>query len=192
MTARSLHWVRRSPALRLPRGHAGRHDRLGHRPDDTAVPGLPRTDRISSVSATATGTYLTASQIDAVAFDGANELPPLPIDWVVDPRPAGAAGRPGAVLDGRRQPQLGDRAGGRGSRGLRPELTFDAAWDLEDDVRLRVRADHRRRRRDLHEPPVHGHRGRHRSGLGNVGPGYRPRVQRLQRHPDVRSRRPAT
>ena len=40
------------------------------------------------------GNYLRASQIRSIAFDGAETLPKLPIEWVVDPSPPGHEGDP--------------------------------------------------------------------------------------------------
>ncbi len=77
------------------------------------------------------GGYLTASQVDRIAFDGANALPPLPIDWVIDPDPPGQPGDPALYstdADSRNSVivhQVDVPAGAA------PELTFDAAWDLE-------------------------------------------------------------
>ena len=77
------------------------------------------------------GEYLSASQIDRVSFDGANTLPPLPIDWVIDPDPPGQPGDPALYstdADSRNSvivQQVDVPAGAA------PELTFDAAWDLE-------------------------------------------------------------
>jgi hypothetical protein len=76
------------------------------------------------------GTYLTASQITRIAFDGVNQLPPLPIDWVVDPDPPGQAGDPALYstdADSRNSVIVREVEVPAGS----PELTFDAAWDLE-------------------------------------------------------------
>ena len=76
------------------------------------------------------GTYLTASQISRIAFDGVNQLPPLPIDWVVDPDPPGQVGDPALYstdADSRNSVIVREVEVPAGS----PELTFDAAWDLE-------------------------------------------------------------
>jgi len=76
------------------------------------------------------GSYLSASQIGRIAFDGVNTLPPLPIDWVVDPDPPGQAGDPAlhsTDADSRNSVIVQEVDVPAGS----PQLTFDAAWDLE-------------------------------------------------------------
>jgi hypothetical protein len=76
------------------------------------------------------GSYLASSQIERIAFDGVNLLPPLPIDWVVDPDPPGQAGDPALYstdADSRNSVIVQEVDVPAGS----PELTFDAAWDLE-------------------------------------------------------------
>jgi Immune inhibitor A peptidase M6 len=77
------------------------------------------------------GSYLSASEIDRVSFDGVNALPPLPIDWVVDPDPPGQPGDPAlhsTDADSRNSVILQEVDVPADS----PQLTFDAAWDLED------------------------------------------------------------
>ena len=44
------------------------------------------------------GNYLRASQIRSIAFDGAETLPKLPVEWEVDPSPPGHDGRSRAPL----------------------------------------------------------------------------------------------
>ncbi|HET6791306.1 MAG TPA: hypothetical protein VFI35_06940, partial [Actinomycetota bacterium] len=76
------------------------------------------------------GAYLSASEIDRVSFDGVNALPPLPIDWVVDPDPPGQPGDPAlhsTDADSRNSVILKEVDVPAGT----PSLTFDAAWDLE-------------------------------------------------------------
>ena len=76
------------------------------------------------------GTYLSASEIERIAFDGVNHLPPLPIDWVVDPDPPGQAGDPALYstdADSRNSVIVQEVVVPAGS----PQLAFDAAWDLE-------------------------------------------------------------
>jgi len=76
------------------------------------------------------GSFLSASDVGRVSFDGVNALPPLPIDWVIDPDPPGQAGDPALYstdADSRNSVILQEVDVPAGS----PELTFDAAWDLE-------------------------------------------------------------
>jgi len=78
----------------------------------------------------AAGAYLDARQIRRIAFDGVNQLPPLPIEWVVDPDPPGQAGNPALYstdADSANSVIVQEVAIPAGS----PQLTFDAAWDLE-------------------------------------------------------------
>jgi hypothetical protein len=76
------------------------------------------------------GAYLSASQIGRISFDGVNALPPLPIDWVVDPDPPSQAGDPALYstdADSRNSVIVQEVDVPTGS----PQLAFDAAWDLE-------------------------------------------------------------
>jgi hypothetical protein len=76
------------------------------------------------------GNFLSSSEVDRIAFDGVNQLPPLPIDWVVDPDPPGQEGDPALYstdADSRNSVIVQEVDVPAGS----PELTFDAAWDLE-------------------------------------------------------------
>jgi hypothetical protein len=76
------------------------------------------------------GAYLGASDIDRISFEGVNALPPLPIDWVVDPDPPSQAGDPALYstdADSANSVIVQEVDIPAGS----PELTFDAAWDLE-------------------------------------------------------------
>jgi hypothetical protein len=75
--------------------------------------------------------YLSARQVHRIAFDGVNELPTLPVEWVVDPNPPTQAGDP-ALYSG-----TGDNLDRAIVREVdvpsgSPELTFDARWSLED------------------------------------------------------------
>jgi Immune inhibitor A peptidase M6 len=79
----------------------------------------------------AEGNYLSAREVRRIRFDGVRQLPPLPIDWVVDPNPPGQEGNPALYSTD---------ADSRNSVIVKtvdvpdvesPELTFDAAWDLE-------------------------------------------------------------
>ena len=76
------------------------------------------------------GTYLSADQISSITFDGAADLPALPITWEVDTTPP--PGADGDALystnaDGRNDVIVQNVDVPAGS----PQLTFDAAWDLE-------------------------------------------------------------
>jgi hypothetical protein len=74
--------------------------------------------------------YLSAGQINRISFDGVNELPPLPPEWTIDPNPPGQAGDPALYstdADSRNAVIVQEVNVPPGS----PELTFDAAWDLE-------------------------------------------------------------
>ena len=76
------------------------------------------------------GAFLNASQIESISFDGENALPPLPIDWVVDADPPGQTGDPAlhsTDADSRNSVILQEVDVPADS----PQLTFDAAWDLE-------------------------------------------------------------
>ena len=72
-----------------------------------------------------------AGSIDRIAFNGAEELPMLPIEWTVDPDPAGPTTDP-ALYSG-----TGDNLNRAIVRQVdvpagSPELTFDGMWSLED------------------------------------------------------------
>ncbi len=74
--------------------------------------------------------YLSAREIKRISFDGASELPSLPPEWTVDPDPPGQAGNPALYstdADNRNAVILREVSVPAGS----PQLTFDAAWDLE-------------------------------------------------------------
>ena len=78
----------------------------------------------------AAGNYLNAKQIRRISFDGVNQLPPLPIEWVIDPDPPGQAGDPALYstdADSANSVIVQEVDVPTGS----PQLTFDAAWDLE-------------------------------------------------------------
>ena len=75
--------------------------------------------------------YLSAGEVNRISFDGVNELPTLPIEWVVDPNPPTQAGDP-ALYSG-----TGDNLDRAIVREIdvpsgSPALTFDANWSLED------------------------------------------------------------
>jgi hypothetical protein len=74
--------------------------------------------------------YLKAKQIHRIRFDGVEQLPTLPIEWVVETDPPGHAGDPalfagtGDNLDRAIVQEVDVPAG-------TPELTFDTNWSLE-------------------------------------------------------------
>jgi hypothetical protein len=76
------------------------------------------------------GSYLAAGDVTGITFDGVTDLPPLPITWVVDADPADHTGDPALYstdADGRNDVIVQTVTIPSGS----PQLTFDAAWDLE-------------------------------------------------------------
>jgi Immune inhibitor A peptidase M6 len=74
--------------------------------------------------------YLSARQIEQISFDGVSELPPLPLEWVVDPNPPAQPGDPAFFagnddnLDRSIVQQVAVTAGS-------PVLTLDGSWNLE-------------------------------------------------------------
>ena len=104
----------------------------GTRPRRYSSPGRP-TERFGLRPAAPTAmTGSSASDVDRIAFDGAEELPMLPIEWTVDPEPAGPD-------DATRRctPGTGDNLDRAIVREVdvpagSPELTFDGMWSLED------------------------------------------------------------
>ena len=78
----------------------------------------------------ATDTYLSVAQVTSVEFNGASELPPLPLRWKVDRRPPKHGDGP-ALYSGKGDNL--DRALARTVRvGNDGKLEFDAAWDTEE------------------------------------------------------------
>ncbi len=76
------------------------------------------------------GAFLSASQVTDLSFDGASDLPPLPITWVVAADPPGTPGDPALYstdADGHNDVIVQTVTIPSGT----PQLTFDAAWDLE-------------------------------------------------------------
>jgi Immune inhibitor A peptidase M6 len=76
------------------------------------------------------GTYLSADQISSITFDGAADLPALPITWEVDTTPPPGADGPALYstnADNRNDIIVQNVSVPAGT----PSLTFDAAWDLE-------------------------------------------------------------
>jgi len=77
------------------------------------------------------GTFLPADAIDSITFDGAEELPMLPIEWTVDADPPGPTSDPalysgtGDNLDRAIVREVDVPAGS-------PDLTFDGQWVLEE------------------------------------------------------------
>ena len=78
-----------------------------------------------------TGSFLGAGDVTSVDFQGVSELPPLPITWEVDATPPTGASGPAL------HSPVGDNLnevivqGGITVPTGTPQLTFDAAWDLE-------------------------------------------------------------
>ncbi len=74
--------------------------------------------------------YLSAKQVRRISFDGVEQLPTLPIEWVVDANPPGQTGDPalfsgtGDNLDRAIVQEVDVPAG-------TPQLTFDTNWSLE-------------------------------------------------------------
>ena len=78
-----------------------------------------------------TGSFLGAGDVTSVDFQGVPELPPLPIMWEVDPAPpAGASGPALHSPVGDNLNEVIVKADVAVPAGT-PQLTFDAAWDLE-------------------------------------------------------------
>jgi hypothetical protein len=76
------------------------------------------------------GAFLAANQVTSVEFQGVADLPPLPIAWEVDATPPSGADGPALhspVGDNLNEVIVRDVTVPAGS----PQLTFDAAWDLE-------------------------------------------------------------
>ncbi len=76
-----------------------------------------------------TGGFVGAGDVNDVEFQGTDSLPSLPITWEVDPAsPNGGAALHSPVGDNLNEVIVRNVAVPAGS----PQLTFDAAWDLED------------------------------------------------------------
>ena len=76
------------------------------------------------------GAFLSAGDVTDVEFQGAQELPALPITWEVDAAPPSGADGPALhspVGDNLNEVIVQNVTVPAGS----PQLTFDAAWDLE-------------------------------------------------------------
>jgi Immune inhibitor A peptidase M6 len=76
------------------------------------------------------GGFLSAGDVTSVEFQGVADLPPLPITWEVDATPPSGAAGPALhspVGDNLNDLIVRDVSVLAGS----PQLTFDAAWDLE-------------------------------------------------------------
>jgi hypothetical protein len=75
--------------------------------------------------------YLDAKSVHTITFDGVSELPPLPLEWTVDPNPPDQAGDAalyagtGDNLDRSIVREVDVPAGS-------PQLTFEADWSLEE------------------------------------------------------------
>jgi hypothetical protein len=74
--------------------------------------------------------YLSAGQVSSITFDGVSDLPPLPITWEVDDSPP--PGADGAALYSTDADNRNDViVQNVDVPATSPQLTFDAAWDLE-------------------------------------------------------------
>jgi hypothetical protein len=76
------------------------------------------------------GAFLSAGDVTSVEFQGVSALPSLPVTWEVDPSPPAGADGPALhspVGDNLNEVIVRDVEVPTGS----PQLTFDAAWDLE-------------------------------------------------------------
>jgi hypothetical protein len=91
-----------------------------------AAPGVPPNG--SDYVRLRDGAYLAAGQIDSVAFDGATQLPKLPVEWVVDKNSPGP-GKRKALYSGKGDNL--DRAIVRRVRVGQGNLQFDTIWDTE-------------------------------------------------------------
>jgi hypothetical protein len=100
-------------------------------PETLASPGAPPNGSDYVRLRDGGGTYLAAGDIEAIAFDGAEELPMLPIEWEVDADPPGPSTDP-ALFSG-----TGDNLDRAIVREVdvptgSPEMTFDGMWSLEE------------------------------------------------------------
>jgi Immune inhibitor A peptidase M6 len=100
-------------------------------PEAYAAPGVPPNGSDYVRLRDGAGTYLSAGDLESLSFDGAEELPMLPIEWEVDAT-GGGSGDPalhsgtGDNLD-RSIVREVDVPTGAGA-----ELTFEGQWSLED------------------------------------------------------------
>ena len=97
------------------------------------------------------GAFLSAGDVTDVEFQGAQELPALPVTWEVDTAPPSGADGPALhspVGDNLNEVIVQNVAVPAGS----PQLTFDAAWDLETTFDFGYAQVTDGRRRHVHEP----------------------------------------
>ncbi len=117
------------------------------------------------------GDYLSAKQVHRIRFEGVNQLPPVPIDWTVDENPPGHEGNPALYstdADSRNSVIVQEVDVPTGS----PQLTFDAAWDLEttfDFAYVQITADGGETYTSLECTDTADDTD---PDLGNVGPGF--------------------
>jgi hypothetical protein len=99
--------------------------------DAYATPGAPPNGSDYVRLRDADGAYLDAGDIRSLSFDGAPTLPPLPVEWTVDPNPPDQAGDP-ALWSG--SGENFDRAVVVGVTvpADAPTLTFDTLYDTEE------------------------------------------------------------
>ena len=114
----------------LPRADA-RRDVNWDTPETHASPGAPPNGSDYVRLRDGGGAYLAAGDIESIAFDGAEELPTLPIEWEVDANPPGPSTDP-ALFSG-----TGDNLDRAIVREVdvptgSPEMTFDGQWSLEE------------------------------------------------------------
>ena len=125
---------------------------------------------------------LTGGQIQSLGFKGATTLPTAPLAWTIAANPPGQTGDP-ALYSGsgtdRDEAAVTPITVPPGS----PSLTFNALWNMETRLGLRLRPDLDGRRRDVHVDLVHRHDDGSRSG--RRGRGRREAAglhRRLRRH----------
>ena len=102
-----------------------------------------------------TGGYLAGADINSLSFSASKSLPAQPVAWAVDQNPPTTPGdaalysgadnyRDEAIVRPITVPNVAD-----------PKLTFNAFWNEEFKLGLRVRPGLGRRRLHVHEPRLH-------------------------------------
>lgn len=79
------------------------------------------------------GTYLGGKDIQSIAFQGATQIAPNPLEWTVDANPPGQAGDPALYSgtgDNRDESMIRSVSVPSGAGAV---LTFNARWNLEED-----------------------------------------------------------
>jgi hypothetical protein len=101
-------------------------------PDAYSTPGAPPNGADYVRLRDAAGAWVGARNLRTIDFDGASTLPPLPVEWKVDPDPPGHAGDP-ALFSG--VAPNADRALIRSVTvpAADPTLTFETSWDTEPE-----------------------------------------------------------